>query len=120
MNLGIPGIRKIHSDPDLYEIQHFLTDAECDEMMGATEDSLFRSPVVGEGSGVETEERTSMTCFLAKEEFPFLCQKVSHLVSKPVEHLELPQVGRSVTICVWVVFPGSLSRSIHNFFSSFA
>jgi len=38
--------------------------------------------------------RTSSTCYLAREDLPLLMQKVSFLTGKPMQHFELPQVGR--------------------------
>lgn len=52
------------------------------------------APVVGKGAGEISHSRTSSTCYLAREDLPLLLNKVSKLTGKPVEHCELPQVGR--------------------------
>ena len=52
------------------------------------------APVVGPGNGEVSVSRTSSTCYLAREDLPSVCTKVSALTGKPLEHLELPQVGR--------------------------
>ena len=52
------------------------------------------APVVGAGNGEVSVSRTSSTCYLAREDLPTICTKVCALTGCPVEHLELPQVGR--------------------------
>lgn len=52
------------------------------------------APVVGKGAGEISPSRTSSTCYLMREDVPDVMRKVSHLTGKPVEHFELPQVGR--------------------------
>ena len=89
-----PGLRQIHCDPPIFEVQNFLTPEECDHLMTAASDSFSPAPVVGAGAGVVSQTRTSSTCYLAREDLPFLCRKVSKLTSKPICHMELPQVGR--------------------------
>ncbi|CAM9687305.1 unnamed protein product [Ectocarpus fasciculatus] len=58
---------------------------------------MIVSPVVGAGAGEVSESRTSSSCFLAREDLPTVCHKVMTLTGKPIEHLELPQVGRYYT-----------------------
>lgn len=49
-----------------------------------------------------TNSRTSSTCYFAREDVPAVVAKVCRLTGKPPEHVELPQVGRCVRLCVCV------------------
>ena len=89
-----PGLQQIYCDPPMYKVQNFLTPEECDHLISAASDSFTPAPVVGAGSGVVSQTRTSSTCYLAREDLPWLCRKVSKLTNKPICHMELPQVGR--------------------------
>jgi prolyl 4-hydroxylase len=52
------------------------------------------APQVGSGNGELSVSRTSSTCYFAREDLPSLMAKIMALTGKPVEHVELPQVGR--------------------------
>lgn len=62
--------------------------------MRAADGFLIRAPVVGAGNGELSTSRTSSTCYFAREDVPCLISRVCALTGKPVEHIELPQVGR--------------------------
>jgi len=89
-----PGLQQIYNDPPIYRVENFLTPEECDHLVHVASDSFTPAPVVGVGSGVVSETRTSSTCYLAKEDLPGLVRKISRLTRKPICHMELPQVGR--------------------------
>eukprot|EP00536_Pseudo-nitzschia_multiseries_P001058 jgi/Psemu1/294264/fgenesh1_pm.13_\ len=78
----------------MYRVENFLTPDECDHLVRVASDSFTPAPVVGVGSGIVSETRTSSTCYLAREDLPGLVRKVSELTRKPICHMELPQVGR--------------------------
>ena len=86
--------RQIHANPPMYLVEDFLTPFECQFLIHSADGSLTPAPVVGKGSGEISPSRTSTTCYLAREDLPDYLRKVSLLTSKPVEHCELPQVGR--------------------------
>jgi len=94
INPNYPGVRAISFDPPLFCVDNFLTPQECQFLIHAASDSFSPAPVVGKGAGEISPSRTSSTCYLAKEDLPDLLRKVSALTGKPVEHCELPQVGR--------------------------
>ena len=75
-------------------MENFLATHECDFLIQAAQDSFQPAPVVGKGSGEISPSRTSSTCYLDRHDVPDLMRKVSLLTGKPVEHCELPQVGR--------------------------
>jgi prolyl 4-hydroxylase len=97
VNPSYPGLRALHTSPPLFVVDHFLTDVECDFLVHSASDSFGPAPVVGRGSGELSPSRTSSTCYLAREDVPDLLRKVSWLTGKPMEHCELPQVGRYLT-----------------------
>lgn len=97
VNPNYPGLRMIHGTPPIFCVDHFLTPMECNFLIEAASDSFTPAPVVGKGSGEISASRTSSTCYLAREDVPDLMRKVSALTGKPIEHCELPQVGRYLT-----------------------
>ena len=94
VNPNYPGLKLVNVAPPIYCVENFLTDYECDFLMSAAEDGYTPAPVVGKGNGEVSQSRTSSTCYLAREDLPSYMNKVSFLTGKPVEHCELPQVGR--------------------------
>jgi prolyl 4-hydroxylase len=89
-----PGLQQLHLDPPVFAVPDFLTHDECDFLIAAASDAFAPAPVVGKGAGEVSPTRTSSTCYLAREDLPDLLRKVSMLTGKPMEHMELPQVGR--------------------------
>ena len=94
VNINYPGVRLVNATPPVYIVENFLTPFECDFLAAAANDSWSPAPVVGKGAGEISTSRTSSTCYLAREDLPDYMRKVSLLTGKPVEHCELPQVGR--------------------------
>ena len=94
VNPSYPGVEALGIDPPLFLVRNFLTPAECDFLIRAADDVWQPAPVVGKGAGEISPNRTSSTCFLAREDLPEYMRKVSALTSKPIDHCELPQVGR--------------------------
>eukprot|EP00752_Nemacystus_decipiens_P012665 g11219.t1 len=97
LNPLYPGLRTLWETPPLYVVDDFFTAPECDALMALASNYMIASPVVGAGAGEVSESRTSSSCFLAREDLPTVCSKVMALTGKPIEHLELPQVGRYYT-----------------------
>lgn len=88
---------KIHvlsQNPPIFAVEDFLTNYECDFLISAASNSFTAAPVVGKGNGEVSPSRTSSTCYLAREDLPTYMAKICALTGKPVEHCELPQVGR--------------------------
>jgi len=94
VNQNYPGLQVVNQNPPIFLVQNFLTKAECDFLICVAQDCFTSSNVVGQGVGVVSSSRTSSTCYLAREDLPEYLNKVSLLTGKPVEHCELPQVGR--------------------------
>jgi hypothetical protein len=94
VNPNYPGLRMLHANPPVFCVDNFLNDYECDFLVHSAQDAFGPAPVVGKGVGEVSPSRTSSTCYLAREDLPDYMRKVSLLTGKPVEHCELPQVGR--------------------------
>lgn len=94
MNPAFPGLTTLHTAPPLYRVRGFLSPDECDRLIHSAKDHMTPAPVVGAGNGQVSSSRTSSTCYLAREDLPSLVSRVCALTGKPLEHLELPQVGR--------------------------
>jgi prolyl 4-hydroxylase len=94
VNLSYPGLRMLNAQPPIFCVDNFLTEFECRFLIEHAQDSFGPAPVVGKGAGEVSPSRTSSTCYLAREDLPDILRKVSILTGKPIEHCELPQVGR--------------------------
>lgn len=94
VNPNYPGLQLLHPNPPVFSVENFLTPAECDFLIHASNDALGPAPVVGKGAGEVSPSRTNSTCYLAREDLPEYLRKVGVLTGKPAEHCELPQVGR--------------------------
>jgi hypothetical protein len=94
VNPNYAGLRMVHATPPVFLVEQFLTPYECDFLIHSASDAFERAPVVGKGVGEVSPSRTSSTCYLAREDVPDLMRKISILTGKPIEHCELPQVGR--------------------------
>lgn len=94
VNPAYPGLHVVNTQPPIFCVDNFLTEFECDFLIHHAQDSFGPAPVVGKGAGEVSPSRTSSTCYLAREDLPDILRKVSCLTGKPVEHCELPQVGR--------------------------
>jgi prolyl 4-hydroxylase len=94
VNLSYPGLRMLNAQPPIFCVDEFLTDFECSFLIEHAQDSFGPAPVVGKGAGEVSPSRTSSTCYLAREDLPDILRKISILTGKPIEHCELPQVGR--------------------------
>jgi len=94
VNPAFPGLRVLNTSPPIFCVDNFLTDDECLFLIQHAQDSFGPAPVVGKGAGEVSPSRTSSTCYLAREDLPNVMRKVSLLTGKPIEHCELPQVGR--------------------------
>uniref|UniRef100_A0A7S1UYE3 Fe2OG dioxygenase domain-containing protein n=1 Tax=Grammatophora oceanica TaxID=210454 RepID=A0A7S1UYE3_9STRA len=94
VNPHYPGLRLLNATPPIFAVDNFLSPFECQFLMEVAQDSFGPAPVVGKGAGEVSPSRTSSTCYLAREDLPDYLRKVSLLTGKPIEHCELPQVGR--------------------------
>ena len=97
LNAAYPGLECAHAALPVFRVRNFLSRDECDRLILAAKDHMMPAPVVCAGSGQVSRSRTSSTCYLAREDLPTVVGRVCALTGKPLEHLELPQVGRYMT-----------------------
>ncbi len=94
VNPKYPNLQVVNQNPPIFTVSNFLTPTECNFLINVAQDCFTPAPVVGKGGGEVSASRTSSTCYLAREDLPRYLSKVSLLTGKPIEHCELPQVGR--------------------------
>lgn len=95
INPRYPGLSIANSSPSIFVVDNFLSPEKCDLLIQSATPFMIPAPVVGAGNGEVSASRTSTTCFIAREDVPSVVNGVSELLmGKPVEHIELPQVGR--------------------------
>ena len=88
-------LKCLSPDPGIYTIDGFLSNAECDALIAQGELHLEPSVVVGGSRTMVSRNRTSSSCYLRREDAPFLVKRISRLLcGKNTTHLELPQVAR--------------------------
>mmetsp|Transcript_11798 Transcript_11798/g.15405 ORF Transcript_11798/g.15405 Transcript_11798/m.15405 type:complete len:265 (+) Transcript_11798:234-1028(+) len=94
IDLNYPNLLILNQFPPVLGIENFLSGAECDRLIYESDSAMSPSPVVGAGNGEISAQRTSSTCYFAREDLPSIICKVCALTNKPFQHMELPQVGR--------------------------
>lgn len=121
INLTYPGLALLHVCPPVFVVHDFLSPQECRHLIqlaynidGLSSSTGFGpAPVVGsnnstsssrstrgsagkpEAVGEVSSMRTSTTCCLSPMEVSFLLQKIASILpTKPLEHMESPQIGR--------------------------
>jgi hypothetical protein len=93
MNRSLPNVRCVHDDPPIFEIDNFLSSAECDDFISrAVEEGLVvPSQTFSADSG---SKRTSSTWYLPYEAVPELLNNANKLTGLMIPTFEEPQVVR--------------------------
>ena len=97
INLDYPGMRQVHSDPDIFLIDNFLSDAECDLLQAKALPHLQPSLVKNADTGAleENPSRTNMDCNIPQREAPSIVDKILHATNgNDARQLEILQVLR--------------------------
>jgi prolyl 4-hydroxylase len=98
LNAAYPGLvcltpRGNPSIPEVWAIPDFLTPFECDQLINASSDCLVPSPVVGsvmvssgevvreEAKSVVISTRTSVSCYLHRDDVPTILSKVARVLN---------------------------------------
>jgi hypothetical protein len=94
INRHYPGIKILSSDPDVLEIEHFLTSDECDRLIAKARPNLkpclTKNPRTG---AVEMDpDRTSTNANIPQCEVPTIVSKILHLANCDASRLEILQV----------------------------
>lgn len=81
INLDFPGVKKIHSDPDIYEIDDFLSDDECERLIiKATPYTEVGKNMKADGTWIESEKKTHLITNIPKNEMPSIMNRVQRLM----------------------------------------
>ena len=87
INESYPKLEKIHSSPDIYSIQDFLSESECERIIKkvSSNDGINMRPclIKNEATGkVEPDvTRTSLNANIARREVPTIIQKILNLMN---------------------------------------
>ncbi len=94
INKSYPNLSKIHSDPDIYEIDNFLSDDECERIIKKVAHSMQPCLVKNEETGnVEPDpSRTSSNANIPRTEVPSLTSKILQMANCEEEQMEILQV----------------------------
>lgn len=85
--------------PRVVVVDNFLSDQECDDLIAASQEGIYRSTVIQNGTGgnVVDNVRTSAGMFHSRQSSPLVCtieDRISRLIEWPVIHGEGMQILR--------------------------
>ena len=89
INMDYPGLKKIHSDPDIYEIRNFLTDDECDRMISKIRPNLENKSIYIErkNSFAENKGNNYKSVRVPSREIPTLVNKLTTMADCGIENV---------------------------------
>ena len=79
INMSYPGLKKIHREPDIYEIENFLTDDECDRIIAKIRPNLENQAIrylERADNFVENMARTYQSVMVPRREIPTVIDKL--------------------------------------------
>mmetsp|Transcript_4782 Transcript_4782/g.6956 ORF Transcript_4782/g.6956 Transcript_4782/m.6956 type:complete len:251 (-) Transcript_4782:252-1004(-) len=96
INLSYPGIQILHRDPDIYAVDDFLTEEECNRVIAKCRPHMnpcvAKNPFTGK---VDLDSRrTSTEAMLPQAESPSIVSKLTKLLDCNKDNLEILQVLR--------------------------
>eukprot|EP00986_Skeletonema_menzelii_P018381 scaffold26631_cov139-Skeletonema_menzelii.AAC.22 len=94
LNQQFPGLTRIHQDPDIYAIDNFLTDEECDRLIAKSQPHLVPCLVKNDKTGIAEQDpvRTSTNTNVPQSEVPSIVEKMTNVASCNADQLEILQV----------------------------
>ena len=96
INLQYPGIQAFHRDPDIFCVDDFLTEDECDRIIAKCEPHMAACVTKDPVTGVVGPDprRTSTEAMLPQSEAPSIVSKLVKLLDCREDELEILQVLR--------------------------
>ena len=96
INLQYPGLQSFHSDPDIYCVDQFLTDEECERVIEKCKPLMAPCVTKDPKTGVVGPDprRTSTEAMLPQAEAPSIVSKLVKLLDCREDQLEILQVLR--------------------------
>ena len=79
INLEYPGLKKIHREPDIYEIENFLTDDECDRIIDKIRPNLENQDIYyveKADNFLENENKNYQSVMVPRREIPNVIDKL--------------------------------------------
>ena len=94
LNPEYPGLRKLHENPNIYVVDEFLSNDECDRLIAKASSHLRPCLIKDEATGaVELDpSRTSTDANIPQREVRSIIRKLTSLLSSDADHLEILQV----------------------------
>lgn len=96
INSQYPGIKQLYQNPDIYQIDGFLTDDECERIISKATPHLTTCIIKNESTGAVEQDpsRTSYDANLPQVEVPSIVSKLTKLAFCDANQLEILQVLR--------------------------
>ncbi|KAK1734556.1 prolyl 4-hydroxylase alpha subunit-like protein [Skeletonema marinoi] len=94
LNQKYPGLKRIHQDPDIYSIDNFLTNEECDRLIAKSQPHLVPCLVKNDKTGIAEQDpvRTSTNTNVPQSEVPSIVEKMTNVANCCADQLEILQV----------------------------
>ena len=94
INKEYPGLTQLHHNPDIFSVENFLTDEECEKIISKATPHLKPCLVKNEYTGVVEKDpsRTSTNTNLPQSEAPTVVSKLTSLTSCESNQLEILQI----------------------------
>jgi len=94
LNEQYPGLQRIHSNPDIYSIDNFLTDTECNRLIVKSQPHLVPCLVKNDKNGKVEQDpvRTSTNTNVPQAEVPSIVEKITNVACCNADQLEILQV----------------------------
>eukprot|EP00985_Skeletonema_marinoi_P004260 scaffold1867_cov80-Skeletonema_marinoi.AAC.5 len=94
LNGQYPGLKRIHQDPDIYSIDNFLTNEECDRLIAKSQPHLVPCLVKNDKTGIAEQDpvRTSTNTNVPQSEVPSIVEKMTNVANCCADQLEILQV----------------------------
>ncbi|KAL7533433.1 hypothetical protein ACHAXR_009483 [Thalassiosira sp. AJA248-18] len=91
-----PGLNQLHKNPDIFAVENFLSDDECDRIIAKATPHLTPCIIKNESSGAIEQDlsRTSTDANLPQAEAPSIISKLSEFLLCDANQLEILQILR--------------------------
>jgi hypothetical protein len=94
-NLSYPGLRVLSNDPPIFEIENFVSDADCDAYIALSQDPNVAVQVQSQTfSSLTATARTSTTWYVPFQVLLKFLLQTEQITGIPIEHYEEPQIVR--------------------------
>ena len=94
LNEQYPGLKRIHQNPDIYSIDNFLSEEECNRLIAKSQPHLVPCLVKNDKTGKAEQDpvRTSTNTNIPQAEVPSIVDKIANVAKCNADQLEILQV----------------------------